>query len=411
MGKRELTNQQLAAENDHLKVRIAVLQAMEQRFGAILHSISDGVVTTDVFGKVQQMNPVAEALTGWSETEARGRPANDILKIVNEETRNPVESPIDRVVREGTVTGLANRKLLISRDGTERPIADSVAPVRDRAGRVLGTVRVFRDQTRERQAEQAVEKLNEDLKCRGAELEAVNKELEAFSYSVSHDLRAPLRAMDGFSQALVEDCGAKLDDHGRDYLGRVRAASQRMAQLIDDLLNLSRVGRTEMHPGEVDLSALAGEIAEDLRKAEPSRQVEMVIAKDLKASGDARLLRVVLVNLLGNAWKFTRKKPRARIEFGIADCGTGIVEPAAGQSAIRNPQSEIVFMVRDDGAGFDMSYANKLFGAFQRLHSSQEFEGTGIGLATVQRIIRRHGGKVWAEGAVGKGATFYFTLG
>jgi light-regulated signal transduction histidine kinase (bacteriophytochrome) len=235
---------------------------------------------------------------------------------------------------------------------------------------------------------------NEELGQTTTQLEVLNKELETFSYSVSHDLRAPLRAMDGFSQALLEDYGGKLDDQGRDYLGRVRAASQRMAQLIDDLLNLSRVSRTEMRRGEVDLSTLAREIVEELRKTEPSRQVEAAVAPGLTASGDARLLRVVLANLLGNAWKFTRKKPQARIEFGLAD-------KDGGQA----------YFVRDEGAGFDMAYVGKLFGAFQRLHSAGEFEGTGIGLATVQRIIRRHGGKVWAEGAVGKGATFYFTLG
>jgi light-regulated signal transduction histidine kinase (bacteriophytochrome) len=166
-----------------------------------------------------------------------------------------------------------------------------------------------------------------------------------------------------------------------------------MAQLIDDLLNLSRVTRTEMRRGEVDLSALAGEVAENLRKAEPSRDAEIVVAPGLRASGDARLLRVVLVNLLDNAWKFTRKKPQARIEFGLAD-----------------KDGEQAYFVRDDGAGFDMAYAGKLFGAFQRLHTTGEFEGTGIGLASVQRIVRRHGGRVWAEGAVERGATFYFTL-
>jgi signal transduction histidine kinase len=228
---------------------------------------------------------------------------------------------------------------------------------------------------------------------RTAELTAVNKELEAFAYSVSHDLRAPLRTLDGFSQALLEDYADRLDADGRDYCVRLRAASQRMGQLIDDLLQLSRLTRAEMRREAVDLSAVARAIAAEMRQRDPERQVDVVVADDAVAKGDARLLRVVLENLVGNAWKFTSKHPQARIEFGVT-----------------RRDGEQVYYVRDDGAGFDMTYADKLFGAFQRLHSASEFGGTGIGLATVQRVVHRHGGRVWAEGAVGQGATFYFTL-
>lgn len=231
-----------------------------------------------------------------------------------------------------------------------------------------------------------------DTKAR-KELELANKELEAFSYSVSHDLRAPLRSIDGFSQALLEDYEDKLDEEGRDYLRRVRAASQRMAQLIDDLLNLSRVSRAELRFEEVNLSALAEGIVAELRNAEPERQVEFVVAQDVTAYGDPHLLEVVLENLLRNAWKFTSKHASARIEFGVTE--------GDGDSA---------YFVRDNGAGFDMSYAGKLFTPFQRLHAEAEFPGTGIGLATAQRVVHRHGGRVWAEGEVEKGATFYFTL-
>ncbi len=229
---------------------------------------------------------------------------------------------------------------------------------------------------------------------RTAELAATNRELEAFAYSVSHDLRAPLRALDGFSQALLEDYVSLLDVQGRDYLRRVRAASQRMGRLIDDLLRLSRLTRAEMHREMVDLSALARSIEAELRQEEPEREATFTIAENVIAWGDARLLRVALENLLGNAWKFTARKPHARIEFGLT-----------------REDGETIYFVRDDGAGFDMTYAGKLFGAFQRLHASSEFEGSGIGLATVQRVVRRHGGRVWAEGAVDQGATFYFTLG
>ncbi|HON72569.1 MAG TPA: ATP-binding protein, partial [bacterium] len=207
------------------------------------------------------------------------------------------------------------------------------------------------------------------------------------------DLRAPLRSIDGFSQALLEDYEDKLDEQGKDYLRRVRAATQRMSQLIDDLLNLSRISRTEMHYEEVNLTAIAKAIAAELQKTQPERQVEFVIGENIVARGDSHLLRIVLDNLLRNAWKFTSKHPHARIEFGTIQ-----------------QDGRLVYYVRDNGAGFDMNYANKLFTPFQRLHKSTEFEGTGIGLATVQRIIHRHGGSVWAEGEVEKGATFYFTL-
>jgi signal transduction histidine kinase len=242
------------------------------------------------------------------------------------------------------------------------------------------------------------EDASKDLEDANRELEGANRELETFSYSVSHDLRAPLRTIDGFSQILQEDYENVLDDEGLDYLGRVRAASGHMATLIDDLLDLSRVSRRPLRREPVDLTRLATEIVEDLSAAQPERNVEFVAGKDIKAFGDVSLLKVALENLLGNAWKFTEREEEARIEFG----------------ADRRPRPGFlapVYFVRDNGAGFDQAYADKLFGAFQRLHGQDEFEGTGIGLATVARIIHRHGGRVWAEGEVGEGATFYFTLG
>ena len=241
-------------------------------------------------------------------------------------------------------------------------------------------------------------RLYEELERRVAErtqaLQATNRELEAFSYSVSHDLRAPLRAMDGFSLVLLEDYADKIDAQGRDYLARVRGASQRMGQLIDGLLALARVTRADLRREPVDLSALAREELADLQAHDPDRAVEVVVASGLRTVGDPRLLHAVLDNLLGNAWKFTAKAPNARIELGR--------DSAAGD--------EPIFFVRDNGAGFDMAHSQKLFGAFQRLHARSEFDGLGIGLATVQRIVNRHGGRVWAEGQPGQGATFYFML-
>ncbi|MBV8333064.1 MAG: PAS domain-containing protein [Candidatus Eremiobacteraeota bacterium] len=258
-----------------------------------------------------------------------------------------------------------------------------------------GVAAYVRDITRRKTEEQRIRDLNAELEARVAErtkqLQLANKELESFSYSVSHDLRAPLRAIDGFSQALVEDYGEQLDERAQNYLDRVRKAAQRMASLIDALLQLAKVARAAVTYTRVDLTAIARSFAEELHDRDPERRVEFAIEPALVALGEPNLLRAVLENLMGNAWKFTRKTENPRISVGRTDAG--------GE-----------FFVRDNGAGFDMAYGNKLFGAFQRLHANEEFEGTGIGLATVARIVHRHGGTIRAEGETGKGATFYFSL-
>jgi light-regulated signal transduction histidine kinase (bacteriophytochrome) len=243
-----------------------------------------------------------------------------------------------------------------------------------------------------REANVSLQARNRELEQAKESVEATSRELEAFSYSVSHDLRAPLRSIDGFSQALEEDNGPQLDEIGKGHLKRVREATRRMSSLIDDLLRLARVSRGDLAREIVDLSAVARATLERLKRSDPQRQVELVIPEHLMARGDPRLLGVAMENLLSNAWKFTSKLPVAHIELGM--------QPGKN-----------VYFVRDDGAGFDMRFADRLFGAFQRLHPASEFEGTGVGLATVQRIIRRHGGRIWADAAVGRGATFYFTLG
>jgi len=223
---------------------------------------------------------------------------------------------------------------------------------------------------------------------------AVNKELEAFSYSVSHDLRAPLRSIDGFSQILLEKYQDKpLDDKGKTYLDRVRRATQRMGRLIDDMLKLSRITRAEFKRRNVNISNMIRAIAEEHHKSNPERLVDIAVQEGIMVQGDPNLMQIAMENLMGNAWKFTGKEAHPKIEFG---------------TTVRD--GETACFIRDNGAGFDMAYAGKLFGAFQRLHTTDEFPGTGIGLATVQRIIHRHGGKVWAEGEKGKGAVFYFTL-
>ncbi len=235
----------------------------------------------------------------------------------------------------------------------------------------------------------------EDLvQARTAELASANNELQAFSYSVSHDLRAPLRTVDGFGQALAEDYADKLDDQGRDYINRMRRATQRMGELIDTLLNLARLARSEMHCEIISLSLLVQTVLDELRAGEPDRQIEIAVAPDVFVNADSKLLRSAVYNLLSNAWKFTSKTAAPRIEFGVKD--------SAGSP---------VYYVRDNGVGFDMALSGKLFGAFQRLHTIHEFEGVGVGLATAQRIIHRHRGEIWAEAEPGRGATFYFTLG
>ncbi len=283
-------------------------------------------------------------------------------------------------------------------DGSERFISISGDPVFDTSGAFRGYRGVGTDITERKRYEFKLLRLNEELEQRVAErtraLEAANGELEAFAYSVSHDLRAPLRTIQGFNRLLLDEYAGRIDEPGRDMLRRVSAGAQKMGLLIDDLLKLSRISRQEMRIEPVDLSALAREAAEELQATEPARRAEWIIAPQAPAAGDPGLLRVALQNLISNAWKYSSRRELARIEFGV-----------------ETNDGKRVYFVRDNGAGFDMAYADKLFGAFQRLHSEAEFPGSGIGLATVARILHRHGGKAWAEGRVGEGAIFYFSLG
>ncbi|MEN3308427.1 MAG: hypothetical protein V7603_4629 [Micromonosporaceae bacterium] len=270
-------------------------------------------------------------------------------------------------------------------------------PLIDTTGEPYAVCGISTDITARTRAEEEVRRLNSELeervRQRTAELEAATRELDAFAYSVSHDLRAPLRSLNGFSELLQEDYQDALDEQARDYLRRIQTNASRMAQMIDDLLDLSRASRTELHREPTDLTTLAHDVIGDLRVAEPDRQVQVSIAEALTESGDPHLVRLILQNLLGNAWKFTANRPDARIDFAAAhDGGTQ------------------VFVVRDNGAGFDMRFADKLFDAFQRLHTATQFDGSGIGLAIVQRIVNRHGGGIWAHSEPDHGAQFSFTL-
>jgi len=339
---------------------------------ALMAAIPEPLVVYGHEGNVTFVNDAFVETYGWSPEEILGRPLDFVPP---EEVEGTLEA-WQRAMRE-------ERFLYQTRRFTkERKLLDvelSTSAWFDREGKHRASLVIHRDVTQRKRAE-------EDLR-------KAHAELEAFSYSVSHDLRSPLRGIDGWSLALLEDCGDRLDNRGRQYLEIVRSETQRMGKLIDDMLDLSRVTRADMRREQVDLSALVRSIADRLKAAEPERLVEFVIQEGAMAYGDARLLEIMLSNLLGNAWKFTGKQPCARIEFGWTQ--------AEGRKT---------YFVRDDGAGFDMAYARKLFGAFRRMHKTSDFPGAGVGLATVQRIIHRHGGRVWAEAEVEKGATFYFTI-
>ena len=314
---------------------------------------------------------------------------------IHPDDRAAVEAATGEVLATGEPVPVEYRVVL--GDGTERVVYGEGVVERDADGRPVAIAGYYQDVTDQRRAEGEIRRLNAELEdrvaSRTARLEAVNRELETFAYSVSHDLRAPLRAIDGFSQMVLEDAAEKLSAEDVSHLHRVRDAAQRMATLIDHMLQLSRASRAELHRQNVDVSALAAAVLEELREGQSERQVSVVIAPGLLADADATLLRVILTNLLENAWKFSSKRESARIEVGAVDV-----------------DGERAFYVRDDGAGFDMGRARHLFGAFQRMHDSDEFTGDGIGLATVQRLVNMHGGRVWAESRVAEGSTFFFTL-
>lgn len=357
---------------------------------SLLEASLDPLVTIGPDGKITDVNAATEAVTGFAREELIGTDFSDYFTEPDKAKAGYAQAFKEGLVRDYPLE-------VRHREGSVTPVLYNATVYRDEEGRVAGLFAAARDVTELKRAEAKIRKLNEELEQRvierTAQLEAANRELEAFSYSTSHDLRAPLRSIDGFSQALLEDYSGSLDAKGKDYLRRVRSSAQRMSQLIDDLLGLSRLSRVEMHRAEVNLGALARAVALELQKAEPGRKVNFSIAEEAGANGDVRLLRIVLGNLMGNAWKFTSRHPAPRIEFGTVEF-----------------EGKAAYFVRDNGAGFDPAYASKLFSPFQRLHPASEFPGTGIGLVTVQRIVRRHGGEVWAEGEVGRGATFYFTL-
>jgi PAS domain S-box-containing protein len=372
---------------------LSKLQASERmlrRQADLLDKVPGPIIVWQLGGAIEYWNHGAEELYGFSRQQAVGRSHNDLLHPIH-----PLGMPAiqELLARDGEWSG----ELMHVIDGREIVVESRMTLVTEPDGRKT-VLKANRDITQEKRAHEEIRQLNRELEQRvtdrTAQIEASNKESEAFAYSVSHDLRAPLRGIDGWSQALIEDYGPQLDQKAHQYLVRVREETQRMGHLIDDLLKLSRLTRVELHYESVDLTALARTIACRLRESEPTRNVDFVIQEGLATRGDGRLLEIVLSNLLNNAVKFTGPRAVARIEFGQTRC-----------------QEELAFYVRDNGVGFDMAYSKMLYGAFQRLHKHTEFPGTGIGLATVQRVLRRHGGRIWADAKPDEGATFYFTIG
>ena len=380
-----------------LRQQVAMRRAAEEEARAasryarsLIEASLDPLVTISHTGKITDINAATEQATGLARANLIGTDFADYFTEPEKARAGYRQVLAEDYVRDYPLT-------IRHSSGQTTDVLYNATVYRNPAGETQGVFAAARDITRQKQAEEAIRRLNAELEQRIAErtaqLEAANGELEAFAYSASHDLRAPLQTIDGFSRALQEDYGDKLDAEARDYLQRIRAATKHIGQLTDALLQFSRLARSGMVLENLDLGAMARAVADQLRAQDPAREVAFDIAARANAYADRRLLGAVLENLLGNAWKFTSKHPHARIEFGVA-----------------KREAERVYYVRDDGAGFDLERAQKLFTPFQRLHTISDFPGNGVGLALVKRIIQRHGGRIWAEAAPEKGAAFYFTL-
>jgi PAS domain S-box-containing protein len=380
---RHRVERELLQARDHLQSEVA--ERTQQ--ASLLNLTHDSIFVRDKDFIVRYWNRGGEELYGWKAEQAIGKHSQELLQTVF-----PV--PIDEIWEQLRQTGRWQGELQrTTADGKRVIVASRWSSRSDEQGQIMAVLETSNDITERKRREQEIQELNQELARRSAELETTNKELEAFAYSVSHDLRAPLRHMAGYSELLQKKVSAVLDEKGKHYIAMILDSAKRMGNLIDDLLTFSRIGRAETQKTLVNLSQLAKETISEVRPETEGRNIAWKVGPLPDLYGDRSMLRLVLINMISNAVKFTRTRKEAEIEIGCAD-GSG---------------DDLVVFVRDNGVGFDMRYANKLFGVFQRLHQADAFEGTGIGLATVQRIIHRHGGKVWAEGAVGQGATFYFS--
>jgi len=374
----------LRRSRDELQIEVAE----RTRQASLLNLTHDTIFVRDMRDIITYWNRGAEELYGWTADQAVGKQAQELLQ-----TGFPI--PIGEVQAELLQTGRWEGELhKTSVDGTRLVVASRWSLSRDQQGRPAFILETNNNVTERHRREQEIRLLNEELGKRSNELEAINKELEAFAYSISHDLRAPVRHIVGFTELLQKDASSSLTDRSRRYVTMVLESARRMGNLIDDLLAFSRIGRAETHKTMVSLQQLVQEALGEVQQEMEGRDIVWRVGALPSLYGDRSMLRVALVNLISNAVKFTRTRPQAEIEIASTD----------------GAQDNVVVFVRDNGVGFDMKYVNKLFGVFQRLHSPEAFEGTGIGLATVQRIVHRHGGRVWAEGLVDQGATFYFSF-
>jgi PAS domain S-box-containing protein len=391
-----------------IQEREAELQRSNQFQQTILDNVAYGIVSTTPDGQISSFNRAAGRMVGYAANEVIGKEVaflwHDRAEV--EQRARQLSDELGQPVKEGFDVFVARplRHLpeerewtYLRKDGSRVSVLLSVTAIRDDDGTVAGYVGLMYDLTERKRAESEIHRLNAELERRvverTAQLESANNELEAFCYSVSHDLRAPLRHIDGFVQMLLSSCRDGLDGNGLHYLDVIHLSVQRMAELIDDLLNLSRTSRAEMRRRDLDMNKLLDEVLRPLKDSCGNRAIEWVVGDLPTVGGDASLMKQVWANLVENAVKYTRRQDVARIEI-----------------TSRDEADQVVFMVGDNGVGFDMRYVHKLFGVFQRLHSEDQFEGTGIGLATVQRIIQRHGGRVWAEAELERGARFYFSL-
>jgi PAS domain S-box-containing protein len=381
---RRRVERDLLQSEDELKREVA--ERTQQ--ASLLNLTHDTIFVRDVNDVITYWNRGALELYGWTAEQAIGKRSHDLLQTIFPGPLNEIDAELRRTGRwEGELTHT-------KANGTKVVVSSRWSLQRDEQGRPAATLETNNDISERNRREQEIQTLNQELAKRSAELEAINKELEAFAYSISHDLRAPLRHMSGFAELLQKNAAPLLNEKSQRYLGMILEAAKRMGTLIDDLLAFSRIGRTETHKSLISLERLAQEAVSEVRQETEGRNIVWKIGALPECYGDGSMLRLTFVNLISNAAKFTRTRPIAEIEVGCTDLKA----------------DQVVIFVRDNGVGFNMKYVNKLFGVFQRLHPTEAFEGTGIGLATVQRIVHRHGGRVWAESTVDEGATFYFSL-